>query len=423
MARLKTLNGRACGRRLFLRPAPRLVAVDVGVRQGSACGLKPSADASAGRVGSIPTALNSWWTALAGVALVLLSQAGSAGARTAAEPGGVAPQIDDATCVNIPRAPTLIRSDYLAVPSSHQAKAFPVAEVRCLFDTAKLQTASLVKKSIAEDFPVLAAWKPPGVSAVVGDVWKAGTAAAHPAGARYDACGGNVIVVGYDDAKFGGAFEVMKSCGTAKDRDSFFWIRYDDFDKLSTSGVELVGRRARATSPAVIAGRLRLEDASGAAMAMQGQGRTYQLSRPYSSGTQFRLLMSSNGPAYVYLVTSDLTWQIDRVFPDTGDSPHLAYRDNHIMIPAGTTYLRLDDRPGTDYFLALYSLRELDFSTLLQRMQGGQGDLLARLLPVLAKDLVPEAEVRYASADDIAFTAPTTTGSVVAIIVEIRHVQ
>jgi hypothetical protein len=125
----------------------------------------------------------------------------------------------------------------------------------------------------------------------------------------------------------------------------------------------------------------------------------------------------------VYLLASDLTWEIDRVFPDTGDSPHLAYRDNHIAIPAGTTYLRLDDRPGTDYFLALYSLRKLDFSTLLQRMQGEQGDLLARLRAVLPQDLVPETEVRYGSADDISFSAQSTTGSVVAVIVALQHVD
>jgi hypothetical protein len=388
MPRLKTPNTRTCGSPQFGRSAPLRAA-----------------------------------SVLAGLTLMSLSLAGSAGARTSPEPAGVALQADDAACLNIPRAPTLMPSDYLGVPSSHQAKAFPVAELRCLFDTAKSQTASLVRKSIAEDFPVLAAWSPPTASAVVGTLWKAGTSTAHSARARHDPCGGSVIVVGYDDTKFGGAFEVMKTCGKGKDGDSFFWIRYDDFDKFSTSAVELVGRRDSATNPAVIAGRLRFEDASGATMATEGHGRTYQLTRPYSSGTQFRVLMSSDGPVYVYLLASDLTWEIDRVFPDTGDSPHLAYRDNHIAIPAGTTYLRLDDRPGTDYFLALYSLRKLDFSALLQRMQGEQGDLLARLRAVLPQDLVPETEVRYGSADDISFSAQSTTGSVVAVIVALQHVD
>ena len=374
-------------------------------------------------VSQVPTACG--WVRLGGplLTLLLVALAGSVAARTPAEPAGAALQADDAACVNIPRAPVLLDSDYLSVPSSHQAKALPVAEVRCLFDTARSHSASLVKKSIAADFPVLATWRPPAPSAVVGDVWKAGSSTAHPPAARADACSGSVVVVGYDDTKFSGAFEVMKSCGTGKDGDAFFWIRYDDFDKFSTSAVELVGRRDIAANPAVIAGRLRFEDASGAAMAAQGHGRLFQLARAYPSGTQFRVLMSSDGPAYVYLLASDLTWEIDRVFPDTGDSPHLAYHDNHIAIPPGTTYLRLDDRPGTDYFLALYSLRTLDFATLLQRLQGEQGDLLARVRAVLARDLVPEAEVRYTSADDITFTAPSTTGSVVAVIVEIQHVQ
>ena len=44
--------------------------------------------------------------------------------------------------------------------------------------------------------------------------------------------GGHAMcVVGYDDSKFGGAFEVMNSWGTGYGENGFVWIKYKDFKK------------------------------------------------------------------------------------------------------------------------------------------------------------------------------------------------
>lgn len=357
--------------------------------------------------------------------LLLVIRLLSARTALAASPKGATLLMEEETCARVPRAATLLGSDYLSLPPHHQAKALAVADVRGLFESAKPDTVRLVKKSIAEDFPVLVALTAP-VSSVDDKLWKPGSSTDRHLGSGADGCSSTMVVVGYDDAQFGGAFEVMKSCG-ARQSDSFFWIRYTDFERFGGCAVELLGsapgttRHGPPTTVGGLGGGLRFEDASGLAMPVQGQGRMYHLARTYPSGTQFRVVVTSDGPAYVYLLASDLTWEVDRIFPDTGDSPLLAYRENRVAIPAGTTYLRLDERPGTDYFLALYSTRQLDFSKLVDRLQAAQGDLLARVRSVVAEDLVPEAEVHYAAADDITFTTHSATGSVVALIAEIQH--
>lgn len=51
-----------------------------------------------------------------------------------------------------------------------------------------------------------------------------------------DANGNNIghamCVIGYDDNKYGGAFEVMNSWGTEWGDQGFFWIKYEDFNRL-----------------------------------------------------------------------------------------------------------------------------------------------------------------------------------------------
>ncbi len=46
----------------------------------------------------------------------------------------------------------------------------------------------------------------------------------------------NVVIVGYDDEKFGGAFEIMNSYGDSWGDKGFFWISYQDFYKVGNVG-------------------------------------------------------------------------------------------------------------------------------------------------------------------------------------------
>ncbi len=49
----------------------------------------------------------------------------------------------------------------------------------------------------------------------------------------------NVVIVGYDDEKFGGAFELMNSYGTGWGDNGFFWITYEDFYYVGNGGMSV----------------------------------------------------------------------------------------------------------------------------------------------------------------------------------------
>ncbi len=293
-------------------------------------------------------------------------------------------------------------------------------DVRRLFDKNDADRVTLVKQSLAEDNPIFCTLNTLGVFDRAGGTWKpADSLIARLTSRKQDDCRG-AILVGYDNARDGGAFEAMKSCRSSSNDERFFWVRYADFERLCGCAVEIVGNRGADKSP--LAGSVRLEESSGMAMRLRGQGRLHQLERAYKSGTQFRVLVSSNGPAYVYVLASDLTGDIHPVFPPDGSSAYLAYRENRVAIPDATSYLRLDERPGTDYFVALYSTRKLDVPQLIHQMRGASGDLSSRLQAALAQDLMPEAAVQYTSSEEVALAATSADRAVVPVIVEIRHV-
>lgn len=332
-------------------------------------------------------------------------------------PAEAEPDADVSVCERMPRAATLTSSDYASLPPRHSATSSPTTDVRALFDASGTGKAGLVKKSIAEENPVLFSIGANHSFAITDGVW---TSSKEGGGRKGSECQGPMVAVGYDDARYGGALEVMQECGGGEAA-SFFWISYDDFEQVSTCGLEAVGRRGAEEDGLKLAGSVRFEDTSGGLMRALPYGRIYRLERSYPSGTEFRLSILTIGAAYVYVFASDVTGRVYPIFPDEHGSPHLAYMRNRIAFPDEEGYLHLDDKPGTDYVCALYSTRKIDFPDFVQQMEKAEGTFPQRLQATLAKDLVDDDDVQYASSGELSFSAKSTDRSIVPVVVEIRH--
>lgn len=277
---------------------------------------------------------------------------------------------------------------------------------------------SFVKKSIAEENAVACSTGPPAAAEIVRGIWRplpASSPGRSTSGAHD--CGG-MVVVRYDDMKYGGAFEVMNNCGSPR----FFWVLYDDFNGFCPCAIEAVGRRGSPDEPVELSGILHFEDALGETMAARLDGSIYRPEFPYGSGTRFRVLVTSDRPAHVYAFASDLTRKVYPLLPKGGDSAHLVYQQNRVAIPDEKGYLQLDDRPGTDYFCVLYSAQTLDFTDLVRRVETGGGDFSSRLRAA-AVSWIPDSDVRYDSGGNVGFTARSKKGSAVPLIVEIAHAR
>ncbi len=91
-----------------------------------------------------------------------------------------------------------------------------------------------------------------------GDVWSPYSYERDPAQRTGEGGGHCMTVIGYDDNKYGGAFEVLNSWGTEYwGNGGYTWITYDDFVRFVYEGYEVMKQPGRPEVPSPLSGCLR----------------------------------------------------------------------------------------------------------------------------------------------------------------------
>ena len=277
--------------------------------------------------------------------------------------------------------------------------------------------------------------------------------------------GGHAMcVVAYDDTKYGGSFLLMNSWGSNWGIGGFKWVRYADFSRHTRNGIEMYIRKKPSPTPADpkpsptpppvtppvkpqptpppvtpqptppqppqpqlidLSGELHFVLSTGQEMKPQLQSINaipyYKLEGSYISGTRYRLYISNNEPAYVYVIGSDLTNAVSKVFPPNDRiSPALVYKSNDIAIPDEKWYIQMDNTKGKDYVCVLYSGDELPINDIVKKIKSESGTFYNKVYNVLAKEIVPAKSIKYAPAV-IKFDVKKTDKTVVPVIIEIDH--
>jgi Domain of unknown function (DUF4384) len=146
------------------------------------------------------------------------------------------------------------------------------------------------------------------------------------------------------------------------------------------------------------------------------------MDRAYTEGTQFRLYLRNNEPAYVYAIAMDNTNQAVVLFPHKSNiSPALNYKNNEVALPSESNFIQMDNVRGTDVFCLLYSKTPLDITAICRRLERETGTFFQRLHKTMRDKLVDRQYLRYYN-QKIRFEVKSNgTGTVVPIVVEIPH--
>ncbi|MCC6725633.1 MAG: DUF4384 domain-containing protein [Saprospiraceae bacterium] len=347
---------------------------------------------------------------------------------------------------------------------------FRISDYQVLFypeEGDNSQKINSVKKALAEGYPVLLGFTVPESFYESGPLWEPKETDGGPSGQHglHAMC-----IVGYDDAKHGGAFRILNSWGTGWADGGFFWVKYDDFAKWSLVALQayppavveeepVVDNDPPTPTPSptpnppkpeplptpepadvVLSGNVEFVTNTGNPMPA-GRVLTrnltvedddepepykedlvaYRMNNAYPSGTKFRFFITTNTESYIYAFATDLTGKVNKLLPfDDNMSPHIG-PNSQVAFPSEKKVVKMDANPGTDYMLILYSPEPLDANWMLSQMNATRGGLSAKIHAALGDKLMLPSDVKY-RLNEIGFDVKgAKTGTVVPLMVEIAH--
>jgi len=272
-----------------------------------------------------------------------------------------------------------------------------------------------VKKSISEGKPVIIAMTcPPSFANStsgnrIRDVWSP----KEKYGSNYP--GHAMCVVGYDDEKYGGAFEIQNSWGTFWGDGGYFWVRYSDFAMWVAEAYEIIENLSNFKNSVQYGASIKIE------LFLSRAGMPVRFN-PYPTGTDFRFLMTNKYPAYIYAFSAESgTPAVEHIFPLRGVSPVMDYSGSTIAWPGETKWIRMDNTKGTDYLVVLYSKEALDIAAIEKRFAGETGDFPERVARAVGHNFIPYSMAQYASTA-IEFSAQSPNPkAVVGLLLAIEH--
>jgi C1A family cysteine protease len=258
-----------------------------------------------------------------------------------------------------------------------------------------------------------------------------------------------MVVVGYDDNKSGGGFEIMNSWGSSFGNGGFFWIKYADFERQVKTAYVLIDKELNDDNNNInndnndniitsnkLGGALTLKLGDGTNMPISladGATRnfnivkatktTYKVDKTYTSGTQFRIYLNSKQKGYAYLIgygSSDKS--VNKLYPFENFSDYFSYTNSEIALPNEDYFIEFDANPGRDILCVLYSTEKLDIDDIVTKSKNGTGDFVSKIKEVLSNKMYNGTDVTF-SKDKIEFSAFSKNNSakVVPIFIEMNH--
>ncbi|MCP5063431.1 MAG: cysteine protease [Ignavibacteriae bacterium] len=308
--------------------------------------------------------------------------------------------------------------DRTVAESDHNnAKEYTIIEYREVANrTTKVKTKR-VKKSLSEMKPVIIAMYCPNSFSGAKDLWQ-------PREIDYkeNTYGHAVCIVGYDDNKFGGAFNILNSWGTNWGKGGYTWMKYEDFEHFCIFAFELISKEFDEMRKYDLSGSLKFITANEEPMRVSFDGKLFNMEDSFESGSLFQLFISNNQPAYVYAFGTDLTNVTYKIFPFHDKMlAYLPYKENNIAIPDEGSYTMLDEIAGTTYYVFLYSKEKLDIDGILSAYEKLDKTIVEKLNFILGNKTVEIKNLIFTDGETISFKAKSGVKSIVALVVKIDH--
>lgn len=278
-----------------------------------------------------------------------------------------------------------------------------------------------VKQHLAQDVPVIIGMMVGGsfMQAMQGqEVW-------NPNDEDYSQMGfgGHAMcVIGYDDRKEGGAFEIMNSWGPEWGKNGIGWVKYNDF---KTFVREAYGLNPMPKSGNAVVDKLScnfgLVDAQKQYIALTQNGNNeFTNTSPIKKGTTFKIEVQNKEACYVYVLGQETDGSSYILFPypskkDETKTIFNAYCGitGYRLFPRGKS-LMADEVGNKDYMAIITSAKELDVFALNKAVNANKQSGFAKAIN-RAIDRENQSSIQFGSNGNGTFGFETTTGDIKAV--------
>ncbi|MCL2184248.1 MAG: C1 family peptidase [Treponema sp.] len=309
-------------------------------------------------------------------------------------------------------------------------RKYPIADYVTLFSRDDRQKPAIitriVKKSISEGKPVIIGMNTPDSFLSATEVWRP----REDPNIFYE--GHALCVIGYDDAQYGGSFEVLNSWGRKWGNGGYIWIPYKTFTDFVSEGYEIIENIANFSTTNKFEGFVRMEIAQTAnnnterAVFKLNKENIYTSAETFTQGTKVNFIVGARESAYVYSFVVTQPQESDTsnfyspvlLFPEAGRSPLLNYSDSIVVLPGEERTINLDTQ-GTTYLITLYSKYSLNILSIMRTFSSASGSINKRLAAAIGDNYTASLSFNE---NEAAFTlTPDNPNTVAVLVVAIQH--
>lgn len=238
--------------------------------------------------------------------------------------------------------------------------------------------------------------------------------------------GGHAMcVIGYDDKKYGGAFQIMNSWSPQWGNNGIAWVRYGDFKEYvrEAYGIDPLPKSSAVASLPLECNIGLVDNSNKQYIKLKSTGgNTFQTVSPVAIGTRFKMEVKNSTECYIYIFGQETNGSSYVLFPylKPGEtvSKHAPYCGitGYRLFPKAQS-LEADNVGSRDYIAIVTSKKELKYNLLNEAINNStQNNFAAKVSEALKSTLATATQ--SATADGrVYFKVNANPGQAVATIV------
>ena len=228
-----------------------------------------------------------------------------------------------------------------------------------------------------------------------------------------------MCVIGYDDNKQGGAFQIMNSWGPEWGDNGIGWVRYRDFEHFTKEayGVYPPATQQDKSSMAVEFGLVDVNTKNTIGLFKKDDNMSFRTIKPIKKGDKFKVLAANSVESFIYVFGQETDGSSYVLFPYT--EKHSAYCGITGTRVFPRDYSMVADEMGNKDFIAIIvSKDELNFQQLNSRINSSRaGNYAGKVREALGSLRI--TDVQFKAGKTVAFEAKTENKSAVGMVIEI----